>query len=111
MKVWSVTYDLSVQGGQDYDDLIEVLKSFPSCPLTKSAWLLATPFSATQIQARLKRFLSAGDELSIVPVAKGQGWAASGLTEKQVAWLRRYLAATPTPPRVPLSRLRSLARP
>ena len=99
-----VTYDLGVDGDQDYPDMLKALRSFPTwCRVTKSTWVVVTGLTPDQIANKLTPFLSQPDRLLIAPLATGRGWWSVGLSPNVLAWLRRNLAGAPTPAQAALT--------
>jgi hypothetical protein len=53
-------------------------------------WFVCTPWTAEQIDAYLRRFLTADDSLLVEPLPVGKGW--SGWVGQEVRdWLLRHL--------------------
>jgi hypothetical protein len=92
MKVMSINYDLGVRGAQNYQGLINVIKTFPGwCRVTKSTWYVRTSLSPQKVHDKLSDYLSPGDLLQIAPVAIGGGWWSTGLSGEVRKWLHRNL--------------------
>lgn len=90
MNTLMVGYDLN-QPGQDYDKLIDYLKSFGTYwHHLDSTWFLKTTMTAVQLRDELKVYVDKSDELLILNVS-GDAWASCGFTDKGNDWLRNQL--------------------
>jgi hypothetical protein len=87
MKTYLVGYDL--KSGQDYTDLIKAIKKAGDgwWHYLDSTWLIPADATASQIRDYLQPYVPSGDRLFVAPLEK-DSWAALGLDEKAVNWLR-----------------------
>jgi bifunctional pyridoxal-dependent enzyme with beta-cystathionase and maltose regulon repressor activities len=87
MNVLQVIYDLN-RPGQNYNDLIEYLKSQHNwCRPLESTWIVVTTKSTTGLRDEIKRFIDANDEVLVMDV-KGDYWACLGLSKQVTDWLQ-----------------------
>jgi len=90
MAVHWVNYDLN-KAGQNYDDLIEYLKSHESwCKPLKSSIFVKTGLTAGELRDGIKGYIDANDDVLVVPVG-GHGWASYGMSDEINNWLRSNL--------------------
>lgn len=74
MAKYIVTYDLN-KAGQDYSGLIGAIKAYPYSYPMKSAWLIKTNKTASEINTDLLRFIDANDRLFISEIlGNNAGW-------------------------------------
>lgn len=90
MAVHWVNYDLN-KTGQNYDKLIEYLKSHNSWakPL-KSSFFVKTSLTAGQLRDGIGGYIDQNDDVVVVPVG-GQGWATWGISKEVTDWLNQNL--------------------
>ena len=90
MAVHWVNYDLT-QPGQNYDDLIEYLKSHPSWakPL-ESSFFIDTPVSAAKLRDEITKRIDSSDKVVVVTVTN-QNWATKGISSKVTDWMKKHL--------------------
>ena len=90
MNTLLIGYDLN-RSGQDYDELIDALKSYPRWwHYLDSTWLIKTELSATAVRNTLGKLIDANDELLVVNVSNDP-WASKGFNAKGTDWLRNNL--------------------
>lgn len=89
MPVYSVGYDLNLPG-QDYAGLIAELKASPGyLYLLKSAWIIGTRETASQVWERLARHIDKGDRILIIQLVNNRaGW----LTKDQWEWIDKLFS-------------------
>lgn len=73
MGQFTVSYDL-VAPGQNYDRLIDKLKSMGAQKILLSQWVLWSNLSAEQIRDTLKQYIDANDRLVVIDFT-GRPWA------------------------------------
>lgn len=85
-----VAYDLNAPG-KDYAKLIDKLKSYTNwCHVLKSAWVVKTAMTASQVRDELLPYIDQGDDLFVVDVTGGPaGW--HGLSSEISTWLHKNL--------------------
>lgn len=90
MAVHWVNYDLN-KTGQNYDKLIEYLKSHNSWakPL-RSSYFVNTSLTAGQLRDGIGGCIDQNDDVVVVPVG-GQGWATWGISKEVTDWLNQNL--------------------
>jgi hypothetical protein len=87
MNVLLVTYDLH-KPGQDYSDVLKVIKSFPWARLSESSYAIATDKSPDSVFTAIKPYLDANDNVYIINLKRPH----SGFGPKDVnAWLDQHL--------------------
>ena len=79
-KPYMLTYDLN-SPGQNYDDVIKIIKNEISdgnwCIFWKSAYLLRSNLTPDQMMQKLKTFLDNGDSFFITEIVNNHGgWLA-----------------------------------
>ncbi len=90
MRTLLIEYDLA-DPGQNYSGLIDYIKSFPDwCHQMKSAWLIRTSLSVSDVRDKLKGFLDSNDDVLVMNVT-GAGWASWGLPSRITEWLHEQL--------------------
>lgn len=90
MNTLLVGYDLH-RPGQDYEDLIEYLKTMPNWwHYLDSTWIIQANFSAGELRDKLRTFTDDNDSLLVIVLPKGVDWA-SFLPEAGNDWLRQVL--------------------
>ena len=90
MSAYLITYDLN-SPGQNYEDLIQTIKdlSIYWCHYWKSAYLIKSNLSASQIVDKIKPYLDGNDCLIVVEAnpKNYQGW----LSEKDWEFIRKHI--------------------
>lgn len=82
---YCITYDLN-KPGQDYDDLIEAIKSYDYIKVMKSTWFIKTTLTSTQIREHLMKHMDKNDSLFICEITSNRdGWLAKEVWE----WLKK----------------------
>jgi len=90
MNTLLIGYDLN-KTGQDYDSLIEAIKSDGTWwHHLDSTWLVKTSQTATAVRDQLQRHIDANDELLVVDIT-GDAAAWYGFNEKANIWLKDNL--------------------
>ena len=90
MSTFLIEYDLT-QPGQNYDDLITYIKSFPSwANHLKSAWFVTTNLTAAQVLDGVVKYLDANDKVMVINVS-GASAAWYGLTQELTDWIKKNL--------------------
>jgi hypothetical protein len=85
-----ISYDLH-RPGQNYDDLIEYLKSLPNWwHCLESFWIVKSEQSASNLRDNIKRFVDPNDEVLVMKVTT-HAWASFGLSDRCNDWLRDNL--------------------
>ena len=90
MAVHWVNYDLN-KAGQNYDSLIEYLKSSGSWakPL-KSSFLISTSVSVGDLRDGIMKHIDANDDVLVINV-DGKSWASYGLSDEINDWIKSNL--------------------
>lgn len=84
MGVMIVEYDLSTNGRQRYDELIEKIKEYDCVKITKSCWAIYHETEVTEdVFNSLNQFLGANDKMAVMNKAPGSH--VSGTIGKRVA--------------------------
>ncbi len=88
MTIKVISYDLH-EPGQNYDNLIDAIKSYGSyCKINESDWLISTADSCSNIRDFLKQFIDTNDTLFVAELSSNTGWWASyNLRKGAVEWL------------------------
>lgn len=73
MPVYLVNYDLH-SPGQNYDLLIDRIKSYECCPVLASTWAIATSDTPKQIIDFLSMPLDANDEIMVTRWTNDSYW-------------------------------------
>jgi hypothetical protein len=73
MTNYLVTYDLR-KPGQNYDELINAIKSYKNVKVTESCWLVRSTNKAETIRDSLTKHMDANDRIYVTPVARGAAW-------------------------------------
>ena len=69
-----ILYDL-ISPGQDYNSLIEAIKSYGTWgKLTESAWAIVSSDSASSIAAHLRKYMDTNDRLVVILSGKEAAW-------------------------------------
>ena len=90
MRVFLVTYDLNTKG-QNYVDLLNKIKSFPSKRLSESSYAVEADKTAQQLYDYLKTSLDSNDNIYIINITKPY----MGFGPKDVnSWLETKLPYT-----------------
>lgn len=72
--LYLVTYDLR-KSGQNYDGLIDAIKSYSCVHPMQSVWFIKTSASAKSINDKLKPYIDSNDSLFITEITNNkQGW-------------------------------------
>jgi hypothetical protein len=91
MPSYVVSYDLH-QHGQNYQCLIEKLRSYPThWHMQQSVWIIVSNNSAEQIRDHLIPCLDANDKLFVGRLAGEAAWY--GYTDQISQWLQKFLRA------------------
>ncbi|WP_195943453.1 hypothetical protein [Enterococcus faecium] len=89
-KPYLITYDLN-SPGQNYDEIISLLKgelSSAYCNYWKSAFLITSNYTPSQILDKLRPYLDRNDRMIIIEVVDNKsGW----LTPKQWDWINKHI--------------------
>lgn len=90
MAIYCVVYDLKKQG-QNYNGLIEKLKSFGSnsLHLQGSVWLVSTSGSAVALRDYLTPAIDSNDSLAVFGLTKEYAW--KGLGAAAASWIKQNL--------------------
>lgn len=89
MKMLMVGYDLN-KSGQNYDKLIEALKSYGTYwHCLDSTWLIKTTKTCAQVCEELTTCIDSNDELLVAELAGAAAWY--GFNEKESEWLQEQL--------------------
>lgn len=90
MNTLLVAYDLN-KTGQNYDDLIDALKSYSKWwHYLDSTWLIRTSGSAVNVRDDLKKHIDSNDELLVINVT-GDAAAWAGFSAKASQWMKDNL--------------------
>ncbi|GAA3691894.1 hypothetical protein GCM10022377_00310 [Zhihengliuella alba] len=90
MAVHWVNYDLN-KTGQDYNKLIEYLKSHKAWarPLA-SSFFVKTSLTTGQLRNGITQHIDANDDVLVIEI-NGQRWATYGLSEKMGTWMKTHI--------------------
>jgi len=85
--IYIIGYDLN-KPGQDYAELFEALKSFPSWwHYLDSTWLISTNNNATEIFNKLKPYIDTNDRILVIQANNDHaGW----LSQKAWDWINEH---------------------
>ena len=90
MRIFLVTYDLNTRG-QNYEDLLNKIKSFPSKRLSESSYAEEADKTAQQLYDYLKTSLDSNDQIYIINIT--QPYAGFGPKDVN-SWLDTKLPNT-----------------
>ncbi len=93
MSTLLVTYDLD-RPGQDYTDVLGVIKKFPWARLSESSYAVYTDLTPEQLYSRLKPYLDSNDTLYVVTL--NQPYCGQGPKEVN-DWLNKFLTYCQVP--------------
>jgi hypothetical protein len=85
IKKYIITYDLN-KPGQDYDSLIDAIKSYDNAYVLKSAWFVKTSRSSSEIYNHLGSFIDKTDRIFIAEITAN--WYCY-LDQTVIDWLNR----------------------
>lgn len=89
MTTYIVSYDLK-RPGQDYDDLIDYLKSHDNWwHNLGSTWVVVTDLTAVELRDGIKKHTDGNDKVLVVQSAGVGAWA--GFAERGSKWLKNKL--------------------
>jgi CRISPR/Cas system-associated endoribonuclease Cas2 len=77
-----ISYDLN-RPGQDYSSLISALETLGAKRYQKSAWLLTTTASATEIVNALSSHIDKTDSLFVAQYATNAAWYTQGSVQSR----------------------------
>lgn len=87
MTIYMIGYDLNKKG-QDYDSLIEAIKTYGTYwHCLDSTWLVKADGAAIDIVNYLSQFIDANDELLVLGIAPRPDAAWIGFDEQCTEWL------------------------
>jgi hypothetical protein len=87
MAVLLVTYDLN-KPGQDYLDVLNVIKSFSWARLSESSYVIATEFTPAAVMDKLRPFLDPSDNIYVITLKRPYaGFGPKAVNE----WLEKFL--------------------
>lgn len=82
-----IAYDLN-SPGKDYAKLIDKIKAYGNwCHVLKSAWIVRTSQTPTQVRDALLAFIDTSDDLFVVDIT-GRSAAWYGLADDISKWLQ-----------------------
>jgi hypothetical protein len=84
-KKYIITYDLN-KPGQDYDSLIEAIKSYDNAYALKSAWFVKTSRPSVEIYNHLASFIDKSDGIFIAEITSN--WYCY-LDKTVIDWLNK----------------------
>lgn len=89
MAIYMINYDL-VQPGQNYDDLIKAIKSYPAwCHTLESCWMIKSDLQPSYIRDRLLQYMDSNDKLLVIKVSTPAAW--HGLPNNISDWIKNNL--------------------
>lgn len=88
MSTYMVGYDLNKRG-QDYDALIEAIKTYHWWHCLDSTWIIKTSDTPLQIRDRLQQYVDSNDGLLVIEVNRNAAWV--GFSEECSDWLQANL--------------------
>lgn len=89
MTNYLIAYDLS-KPGQNYDDLIEHLKSYGTyAHVQKSVWIVASDGSAESVRDAATAYMDANDKIFVVALGREAAWR--GASTEITDWLKSTL--------------------
>ena len=90
MKTLLIGYDLN-KSGQNYDELIEQLKSYSKWwHYLDSTWLIKTDDDHKKVRTDLRALIDSNDELLVIDVS-GDAAAWAGFSDRAGTWLKENL--------------------
>ena len=93
MSTLLVTYDLD-RPGQDYTDVLGVIKKFPWARLSESSYAVFTELTAQQLYDRLSPFIDSNDTLYVITLNE----PSAGHGPREVNdWLNKFLTHCQVP--------------
>jgi hypothetical protein len=84
-KKYIITYDLN-KPGQDYETLIDAIKTYDYINAMKSTWFIRTSLSASDIRDHLNPLIDSSDSIFISEIT--QNWAC-WLKKAVIDWLNK----------------------
>ena len=87
MSVLLVTYDLN-KPGQDYKDLLKLVKSYAHARLSESSYAIITDKSADTVFEELKKYIDKNDNLLVINLNKP---FAGRQAQEVLDWLTKNL--------------------
>lgn len=72
-KSYVVTYDLC-EPGQNYEGLIEAIKTYNWCKIAKSAWIITSIKSSVDIRDHLEAKIDKNDKLFVGQLSGNAAW-------------------------------------
>jgi len=91
MNTLLISYDLiSPETREDYEELIDYIKSFAYTKVLYSAWLIKTDESCSEIRDEIKTIIDDNDRLFIVDVT-GADWASYNISDNVTSWMKENL--------------------
>jgi hypothetical protein len=90
VTAYLVAYDLVDPDEDDYERLIEHLKTYPNwAHVQKSVWVLVSSMSASTVREDIRRFIDMNDKLFVLKSGREAAWWPPG-TELD-GWLEANL--------------------
>ena len=83
-----ITYDLC-KPGQNYDELINAIKTYNWCKIAESAWVVTTTKKASEIRDHLKSKIDKNDKLFVGKLNGEAAWY--GESDTVTKWLKENL--------------------
>lgn len=83
-----LTYDLC-KPGQNYEGLINAIKTYNWCKIAESAWVITGATSSSEIYNRLKPKIDTNDKLFVAKLTGEATWY--GEPEEVTKWLKNHL--------------------
>ncbi len=87
-KSFILTYDLC-EPGQNYEGLIDAIKTYNWCKIAKSAWIITSTKSSVDIRDHLKAKIDKNDKLFVGQLTGNAAWYGESNDVSQ--WLKDNL--------------------
>lgn len=87
-KPFIITYDLC-KPGQNYEELIEAIKTYNWCKIAKSAWVVTCTKTSVEIRDHLESKIDKNDKLFVGQLTSNAAWYGESKDVSQ--WLKDNL--------------------
>jgi hypothetical protein len=91
MNILLISYDLGVpETSQDYEAVIDYIKSHNWAKPLKSLWLIKTNKTTSTVRDELKSITDANDKIFVVNIT-GDAWATARISSDVTQWMKNNL--------------------